>query len=82
MIFQNMLKNTDNGLATTIMAGYHKMRVTEPFIRIKNDNKKGYLDAEENDIIDITSSCTKNHRGVVQKGKSHSIVCADGGGEV
>lgn len=80
MIFQNMLKNTDNGLATTIMAGYHKMRVTEPFIRIRNGTKKGYLEAEENDIIDITSASTKNHRGVVQKGKSQTIVCADGGG--
>lgn len=56
MIFQNMLKNTDNGLATTIMAGYHKMRVTEPFIRIKNDTKKGYLEAEENDCIDLTAA--------------------------
>lgn len=75
------MKNTDEGLATTLLAGYHKMRSTCTFIKIRNANKKGYLEAEENDIIDITSTCTKNHRGVVQKGKSQTIVCADGGGE-
>lgn len=50
-------------------------------IPIKNATKRGYMEAEENDIIDITSASTKNHRGVVQKGKSHTIVCADGGAE-
>lgn len=47
---------------------------------IRNGTKKGYLEAEENDCIDLTSASTKNHRGVVQKGKAQTIVCADGGG--
>lgn len=47
---------------------------------IKNSTKQGYLEAEENDCIDLTAATLKNHRGVVQKGKSQTIVCADGGG--
>lgn len=47
---------------------------------IKNSTKQGYLEAEENDCIDLTASNLKNHRGVVQKGKAQTIVCADGGG--
>ena len=55
-------------------------RAVSPYIKIRNGTKQGYLEAEENDIIDITSASTKNHRGVVQKGKSQTIVGADGGG--
>jgi len=76
--FMATMEKIDNGISPIITS--QNNRAYSPFIKIRNGTKQGYLEAEENDIIDITSSCTKNHRGVVQKGKSQTIVCADGGG--
>ncbi len=74
-----VLKAMSNDVSMTIQTKAD--RATSPYIRIKNGTKKGYLEAEENDCIDLTAATLKNHRGVVQKGKSQTIVCADGGGE-
>ena len=45
---------------------------------IKNATKKGYLEAEEGDGIDI-SSRMESHRGTVQKGKSQTLTTMGGG---
>ena len=47
-------------------------------VLIKNANKKGYLEAEVGDGIDI-SSRMEYHRGNVQKGKSQTITTMGGG---
>ena len=44
----------------------------EPIILIKNNTKKGYLEAEEGDGIDL-SSRMEYHRGTVQKDKSQTL---------
>ena len=72
-------KVLDADTASTVQAQYGKGHRSN-ILLIRNANKKGYQEAEENDIIDLTSASTKNHRGVVQKGKAQTIVCADGGG--
>ena len=46
-------------------------------IKIKNATKKGYLEAEEGDGIDI-SSRMEHHRGTVQKGKSQTLTTMGG----
>lgn len=51
------------GLSPTITTGNHGLGQT---IRIRNNTKKGYLDAEEGDGIDI-QGIERNHRGTVQK---------------
>jgi len=75
--YNNKVLDADN--ASTVQAQYGKGHRSN-ILLIRNANKKGYQEAEENDIIDLTSASTKNHRGVVQKGKAQTIVCADGGG--
>ena len=74
------MKIMDSGVSASVTT--NNSRAVSPYIRIKNSTKQGYLEAHEGDAIDLTSSNTINHRGVVQKGKSQTIVCADGGGEV
>ena len=46
-------------------------------VKIKNATKKGYLEAEVGDGIDI-SSRMESHRGTVQKGKSQTITTMGG----
>ena len=46
-------------------------------LKIKNNNSKGYLEAEPGDGIDI-SSRMESHRGTVQKGKSQTITTMGG----
>lgn len=46
-------------------------------LKIKNKTKKGYLEAEVGDGIDI-SSRMQHHRGTVQKGKSQTITTMGG----
>ena len=48
-----------------------------PNLRIKNATKKGYLEAEVGDGIDI-SSRMETHRGTVQKGKAQTITTMGG----
>ena len=46
-------------------------------LKIKNNNSKGYLEAEPGDGIDI-SSRMESHRGTVQKGKCQTITTMGG----
>ena len=46
-------------------------------MRIKNATKKGYLEAENGDGIDI-SSRMESHRGTVQKDKAQTITTMGG----
>ena len=50
----------------------------ETKILIKNATKKGYLEAEDGDGIDI-SSRMEHHRGTVQKGKAQTLSTMGGG---
>ena len=50
---------------------------SKSYIAIKNATKKGYLEAEEGDGIDI-SARMEYHRGTVQKGLSQTISCGGG----
>ena len=49
-----------------------------PKLHIKNKTKKGYLEAEYGDGIDI-SSRMEHHRGTVQKQKIQTITTSGGG---
>jgi len=49
-------------------------------IRIKANNRKGYEEAYPYDSIDLAYPTSKNRRGRVQHGLSHTIVTSDGGG--
>ena len=46
-------------------------------MKIKNATKKGYLDAEDGDGIDI-SGRMQYHRGTVQKGMSQTLTTRGG----
>jgi len=46
-------------------------------ILVKNATKKGYLEAEEGDGVDI-SSRMEHHRGTVQKGKAQTLTTSGG----
>ena len=65
----------DNGLSPALntMSGGNR----QPMIPIKNATKKGYLEAEEGDGIDI-SSRMQYHRGNVQKGMIQTLDCQGG----
>jgi len=52
-------------------------RMDDNFIQIKNATKRGYLEAEEGDGIDI-SSRMDTHRGTVQKGKAQTLTTKGG----
>jgi len=61
-------------IAPTLAASDYK----EPIkIAIKNNNSKGYEDAEEGDGIDI-STRMHHHRGTVQHGSAQTITCMGG----
>ena len=47
-------------------------------IRIKNNTKKGYLEAVEGDGIDLSQPNSKTKRGRVQKSKVQTITCGGG----
>lgn len=47
-------------------------RMDDNFIKVKNNTKKGYLEATEGDGIDI-SRRMEHHRGTVQKGKIQTL---------
>ena len=49
-----------------------------PKLAIKNNNSKGYIEAEVGDGIDI-SGRMEHHRGTVQKGKAQTINTMGGG---
>ena len=63
-------KRIDEEKSGTITTGVSFRNNT--FLAIKNATKKGYLEAEDGDGIDI-SSRMQYHRGTVQKGKAQTI---------
>lgn len=71
----NKLKQTDTGICPTLdtMQGGNR----QPFVRVKNATKKGYLEAYEGDGINI-SSRMKYQRGNVQKDSIQTITTSGG----
>ena len=61
----------------TLTAGYRKQGHYETYLKVKNDTKQGYLEAEEGDGVDISTRMEK-HRGTVQKGLAQTLTCAGG----
>lgn len=68
-------KTITDGTAKTILTGVDFRN--QDFLLIKNATKKGYLEAEEGDGIDI-SSRMETHRGTVQKGKAQTVTTMGG----
>ena len=64
-----------DGTSKTILSGVDFRN--QDFLLIKNATKKGYLEAEEGDGIDI-SSRMESHRGTVQKDKAQTITTMGG----
>ena len=76
--FKEAMKLTnEKNLAATITTREGNVP-TANFIKIKTANKKGYIEGQDGDGVDI-SGRMQYHRGTVQKGKSQCITC--GGGE-
>ncbi|MCI7208126.1 MAG: DNA (cytosine-5-)-methyltransferase [Clostridium sp.] len=71
----NKIKQTDTGICPTLdtMQGGNR----QPFIRVKNATKKGYLEAYEGDGVNI-SSRMKYQRGNVQKESIQTITTSGG----
>ena len=70
--FKQALKLTnEKNIAGTITTAAGN-RATDNFIKIKNNTKKGYLEAHDRDGVDI-SGRMQYHRGNVQKGKIQSL---------
>lgn len=67
--------NKLDGTTKTILTGADFRN--HDFLLIKNATKKGFLEAEEGDGIDI-STRMETHRGTVQKGKSQTLTTAGG----
>lgn len=65
-----------DGTAKTILTGVDYRN--QDFLLIKNKTKKGFLEAEDGDGIDI-SSRMEYHRGTVQKNKAQTITTMGGG---
>jgi hypothetical protein len=63
----------EEGLAPTFKENHGTINA----VLIKNNNSKGYLEAQVGDGIDI-SSRMEYHRGTVQKGKAHTITTMGG----
>lgn len=64
-------------LSTRQGSNQGSMIVEKPKLKIKNATKKGYLEAEDGDGIDI-SSRMESHRGTVQKDKAQTITTMGG----
>ena len=62
---------------STLTCGYMKQGHYETYLKIKNANSKGYLEATDGDGIDI-SSRMEYHRGTVQKGKTQTLTTMGG----
>lgn len=71
----NKINQTDTGICPTLytMQGGNR----QPFIRVKNATKQGYLEATEGDGVDI-SSRMQYHRGNVQKDSIQTITTSGG----
>jgi len=56
-------------------------RMDDNFIKIKNNTKKGYLEATEGDGIDLTQPNSETRRGRVQKGAIQTLTTQNSLGE-
>lgn len=68
----------EKGLAVSLTTN-NNSRPTDNFIKIKNNNAKGYLEATDGDGVDI-SGRMQHHRGTVQKQKCQTLTT--GGADV
>lgn len=66
----------EKGLAVSLTTN-NNSRPTDNFIKIKNNNAKGYLEANDGDGVDI-SGRMEHHRGTVQKGKCQTLTTGGG----
>lgn len=66
----------EKGLAVSLTTN-NNSRPTDNFIRVKNNNAKGYLEATDGDGVDI-SGRMEHHRGTVQKGKCQTLTTGGG----
>ena len=64
MFERNFNKQYDVASTITTMAG---QRASDNFIKVKNNTKKGYLEATDGDGIDLTQPNSETRRGRVQK---------------
>lgn len=69
--YQSLNRVNENDIANTITTNEGNRDIST-FLMIKNATKKGYLEANIGDGIDI-SSRMQYHRGTVQKGKSQTL---------
>ena len=69
-------RSIEKGIACTITTTAGN-RPTDNFIKVKNNTKKGYLEATDGDGVDI-SSRMEYHRGNVQKDKIQTITTSGG----
>ena len=67
-VFSGMFKPKDeNGISSCIPAVYHKMPITNTYIKVKSATKKGYEIATENDSINFSVPNSETRRGRVGK---------------
>lgn len=72
---ENMEKTNTNNISPTLTT--RSGAYAAGMILIKNNTKKGYLEAHNGDGIDI-SSRMEHHRGTVQKGKTQTLTTMGG----
>ncbi len=76
----NMIDGYNRNIRTDEMSGAITTRIdasNNTYLAIKNATKKGYLEANEGDGVDI-SSRMEHHRGTVQKGIIQTLDCKGG----
>lgn len=74
---KNSLKlNREIACSKTTREGWTRAD-TSDYITVKNNTKKGYLEATDGDGVDI-SSRMEYHRGTVQKGKTQTLTTSGG----
>ncbi len=76
----NKLKQTDTGICPTLdtMQGGNR----QPFVRVKNATKKGYIEAHEGDSVNLAYPESKTRRGRVGEQVSQTLTTSDNMGVV
>ncbi len=76
----NKLKQTNTGICPTLdtMQGGNR----QPFVRVKNATKKGYLEAHEGDSVNLAYPDSKTRRGRVGEQVSQTLQTSDNMGVV
>ena len=71
----NKIKQTDTGICPTLdtMQGGNR----QPFIRVKNATKKGYLEAFDGDSVNLSYPASKTRRGRVGKQVAQTLTTSD-----